>query len=79
MRAKDKLIIEHRQHMEQLMVLGDQIKAITTQISNMCDHNGSRSRNPFAERGMHRHQHHLQAYAHRWVNRFKLDKPEFQV
>jgi hypothetical protein len=51
--AEDKLIAEHRRHMEQFTVLGDQIKALTTQISNTCGHNGSGSRNPFAECGMH--------------------------
>jgi hypothetical protein len=57
---------------------GDQIKALATQISNMCGHNGSGSRNPFVECRTHRRQHHVQAHAHRRVNWFELDKPEFQ-
>jgi hypothetical protein len=64
--------------MEQFTVLGDQIKALATQISNMCGHNESGSRNQFAEYGMHGRQHHAQAHAHQQVNRFKLDKSEFQ-
>ena len=60
------------------MILGDQIKALTTQISNMCGHNGSGSRNPFAERKTHECKHHAQAHAYQWVNKFKLDKTEFQ-
>ena len=74
-RVEDKLITEHRRHMEKFTVLGDQIKGLTTQISNMCGHNGNGSRNLFAE---HEHQHHAQVHAHQRVNRFKLDKPEFQ-
>jgi hypothetical protein len=64
--------------MEQLTVLGDQIKALAIQISNMCGHNRSGSRNPFAERGTHGRQHYAQAHTHRRVSRFKLDIPEFQ-
>jgi hypothetical protein len=64
--------------MEQLTILGDQIKALATQISNMCSHNENGSRNPFAECGRHKHQHHTQAHAHRRVSRFKLDIREFQ-
>jgi hypothetical protein len=76
--ADDKLIAAYRRHMKQLTVLGDQIKALVTQISNICGHNENGSRNPFAERGTHRRQHHAQAHAHRWVSRFKLDILEFQ-
>jgi hypothetical protein len=76
--AKDKLIAAYQRHMEQLTVLGDQIKALATQISNMCGHNENGSRNPFAERGMHERQHYAQAHAHWRVSRFKLDIPEFQ-
>jgi hypothetical protein len=65
--------------MEQFTVLGDQIKTLASQISNMCGHNESGSRNPFAERGTHGRQHHAQAHAHQQMNKFKLDKPEFQV
>jgi hypothetical protein len=76
--AEDKLIVAYRRHMEQLTVLEDQIKALATQISNMCGHNENGSRNPFAKRGTHGRQHHAQAHAHRRVSRFKLDIPEFQ-
>jgi Ca2+-binding EF-hand superfamily protein len=34
--------------------------------------------NPFAERGVHRHQPLVQAQANRWESGFKLDTPEFQ-
>jgi hypothetical protein len=37
------------------------------------DENG----NPFAERGVHRHQPLVQAQANRWESGFKLDIPEF--
>jgi hypothetical protein len=37
--AEDKLITAYRRHMEQLTVLGDQIKALAIQIFNMCGHN----------------------------------------
>jgi hypothetical protein len=76
--AEDKLIAAYRRHMEQLTVLGDQIKVLATQISNMCGHNENGPRNPFAEREMHECQHHAQVHAHRRVSRFKLDIPEFQ-
>jgi hypothetical protein len=47
-RAEDKFLVEYRQHMEeQFTVLGDQIKALATQISNLCGHNEIGSRNPF--------------------------------
>jgi hypothetical protein len=76
--VEDKLIVAYRRHMEQLTVLGDKIKALATQISNMCGHNENGSRNSFAERGTHGRQHHAQAHAHRRVSRFKLDILEFQ-
>ena len=51
MGAGDKFIVEYRRHMEeQFMVLGDQIKALTTQLSNMGGHNGNGSGDPSAER-----------------------------
>jgi hypothetical protein len=78
-RAEDKLIAETRQHMEeQLTILGDQIKALTTQFSNMGGHNRDGSRDPSAERGMHGRQHHVQAHANQWENGFKLNIPEFE-
>jgi hypothetical protein len=53
--AEDKLIAETRRHMEeQFMVLGDQIRALTTQFSNIGGHNGDGSRDPSTERGTHR-------------------------
>jgi hypothetical protein len=62
--AKDKFIAEHRRHMEeQFTVLGDQIKAPTTQLSNMGGHNGNGSKNPYVECRTHGHQHHAQAHA----------------
>jgi hypothetical protein len=77
-RVEDKLITEHQRHMEQFTISGDQSKALATQISNMCGHNLSRSRNLLTECGTHGRQHHGQAHAHRRVNRFKLNIPEFQ-
>jgi hypothetical protein len=77
--AEDKLIAETRQHMEeQFTVLGDQIRALTTQFSNMGGHNGDGSGDPSAEHGTHRRQHHAQAHANQWGNGFKLNIPEFQ-
>ena len=79
MRAEDKFITEHRRHMEEhFMVLGDQIKSHTTQLSNMGGHNGNGSGDPSAECETHRHQHRVQAYANQWENGFKLNIPEFQ-
>jgi hypothetical protein len=63
---------------EQFTVLGDQIKALTTQLSNMGDHNENGSRDPFTEHGTHRRQHRAQAHANQWENKFKLNIPEFQ-
>ena len=57
---------------------GDQIKALTTQVSNMGGHNGNGSGDRSAERGTHRRQHRVQAHANQWENRFKLNIPEFQ-
>jgi hypothetical protein len=77
--TKDKLIAETRRHMEeQFMVLGDQIKALTTQFSNMGGHNGDGSEDPSTERRMHKRQHHAQAHANQWGNGFKLNISEFQ-
>jgi hypothetical protein len=45
------------------MVLGDQIKALTTQLSNMGSHNGNGFGDPSVERGTHRRQHRAQAHA----------------
>ena len=77
--AEDKLIAAYQWHMEQLTILGDQIEALVTQISNMCGHNENGSRNLFAERGTHGRQHHAQAHAHWQVSRFKLDIPNSKV
>jgi hypothetical protein len=63
---------------EQFTVLGDQIRALTTQLSNMGGHNGDGSGDLYAEHGTHRRQHHAQAHANQWGNRFKLNIPEFQ-
>jgi hypothetical protein len=77
--AEDKFIAEYRQHVEeQFMVLGDQIKALTTQISNLCGNNEIGCRNPFIECRMQGHQHLMQAHANRRVSRFKLNTLEFQ-
>ena len=77
--AKDKCIAETQRHMEeQLIVLRDQIKALTTQFSNIGGHNGDGSGNPSAKRGTHRRQHRAQAHANQWGNGFKLNIPEFQ-
>jgi hypothetical protein len=77
--AEEKFIVEYQQHMEeQFMVLGDQIKALATQISNLCGHNEIGFRNPFTERQTQGRQHLAQAHANRRVRRFKLDTLEFQ-
>jgi hypothetical protein len=77
--AEDKFIAKYRQHMEaQFTILGDQIKALPTQISNLCGHNEIGCRNPFTERRTQGRQHLAQAHANRRVSRFKLDTPEFQ-
>jgi hypothetical protein len=62
---------------EQFTVLGDQIKALATQISNLCGHNGIEFRNPFTERRTQECQHLAQAHANRRVSKFKLDTLEF--
>jgi hypothetical protein len=59
------------------MVLGDQIKALTTQFSNMGGHNGDGSGDLSAERGKHGCQHRAQAHANQWGDGFKLNIPEF--
>jgi hypothetical protein len=56
----------------------NQIKDLTTQVSDWCRHNGNGFRNPFTECRTQRHQHLAQAHANQQVNRFKLDTPEFQ-
>jgi hypothetical protein len=63
---------------EQFTVFGDQIKALTTQFSNIGGHNGDGSGDPFAERGTDGCQHYAQAHANQWGNRFKLNILEFQ-
>jgi hypothetical protein len=63
---------------EQFTVLGDQIKAFTTQLSNIGGHNGNGSGDPSTESGMHRRHHRAQAHANQWENRFKLNILEFQ-
>ena len=60
------------------MVLGDQIRALTTQFSNMGGHNRDGSRDPSAERRMHGRYYCAQAHANQWGNGFKLNIPEFQ-
>jgi hypothetical protein len=76
---EDKLITETLQHMEkQFTILGDQIKALTTQFSNMGGHNGDGSGDPYAEHGTHDRQHHAQAHANQWENKFKLNISKFQ-
>jgi hypothetical protein len=71
--------LEYRQYMEEpFTVLGDQIKALATQISNLSSHYEIGSRNPFIEHRTQGHQHLAQAHANRRVSRFKLDTPEFQ-
>jgi hypothetical protein len=62
---------------EQFMVLGDQIEALTTQLSNMGGHNGNGFGDPSVERKTHRRQHRAQAHANQWENRFKLNILEF--
>ena len=77
--ARDKLIAEYRRHMEeQFTILGDQIKALTTQLSNMSGHNGNGFGDLSAKRRMHRRHHRAQAHANQWENGFKLNILEFQ-
>ena len=77
--AEDKFIAKTRQYMEdQFMALEDQHETSPTQISNLCRHKGNGSRNPFVERRMYGHQHHAQAHATRWVDKFKLNILKFQ-
>ena len=79
MGARDKFISEYRRHKEeQFIVLGDQIKALTTQVSNMGGHNENEFGDPSMERGTHRCQHRAQAHANQWKNGFKLNISEFQ-
>jgi hypothetical protein len=74
----DKFSAEYRRHMEkQFTVLGDQIKALTTKISNLSGHNGIGSRNPFTKPRIQGRQHLEQAHANWRVSRFKLDTLEF--
>jgi hypothetical protein len=62
--AEDKFIAETQRHVEeQFTILGDQIKALITQLSNMGGHKWDGSRDLFGERGMHERQHHAQAHA----------------
>jgi hypothetical protein len=63
---------------EQFTVLGDQIKAPTTQFSNMGGHNGDGYGDPSVERETHERQHRVQAHANQWGNGFKLNILEFQ-
>jgi hypothetical protein len=77
--ARDKFIAEYRRHMEeQFTILGDQIKALTTQLSNMGGHNGNGSGDPSVEHGTYRSQHRVQAHSNQWENGFKLNIPKFQ-
>jgi hypothetical protein len=76
--ARDKFIVEYRRHMEeQFTILGDQIKALTTQLSNMGGHIGNGSGDPSAKRRTHRFQFCVQAHANQWENGFKLNIPKF--
>jgi hypothetical protein len=63
---------------EQFTILEDQIKALTTQFSNMGGYNESGSKNQFTEHRTQGRQHLAQAHANQWVSRFKLDTPKFQ-
>ena len=77
--AGDKFTAEYQWHIEeQFAVLENQIKALTTQLSNMGGHNGNGFGDPSTKRGTHRRQHRAQAHANQWENRFKLNMPEFQ-
>ena len=78
-KVKGKFIVERWQSMkDQFEAMRDQIEALTTRLSNMGGHNGSGSRNPFAERWTHERQHLVQAHANWCVNRVKPDILEFQ-
>jgi hypothetical protein len=56
----------------------DQIKALTTQLSNMGGHNENGSRDPSTDHGTHRCQYRAQTHVNQWENGFKLNIPEFQ-
>jgi hypothetical protein len=77
-KAEGKLIAEHWQHKEdQFQAMRDQIEDLITQLSNLCGHKGSGSRNPCTERRTQRRQHLAQAPTNQRVGRFKLNIPEF--
>jgi hypothetical protein len=76
--AEGKSKAEIRQYKEdQFRALEDRREALPAQISNLYHHKGNGSKNPFAKRQMHGCQHHAQAHAIRWVDRYKLKIPEF--
>jgi hypothetical protein len=78
-RAGDKFIAKYQRYIEeQFMVMGDQIKALVTQISNLYGPNGIGSRNPFTKCQTQGRQHLAQAHANQWVSKFKLDTLKFQ-
>jgi hypothetical protein len=62
--AEDKFIIETQRHIEeQFTILGDQIKSLIIQLSNMLGHNGDGSRDPSTKCRTHGRQHRVQAHA----------------
>jgi hypothetical protein len=56
----------------------DQIEDLTTQLSNLHGHKGSRSRNPCIERQTQGSQHLAQAPTTQRVSRFELKIPKFR-
>ena len=78
-KAEGKSNAEWWQYKEdQFKVMRYQIEDLTTDISNLCSHKWSGSRNPFAECRTHERQHLVQAHANRQVSRFELHIPEFR-
>jgi hypothetical protein len=61
-KAEGKFIVECWQYKkDQFQALRDQIKDLTTQLSNLCDHKGSGSRNLCTEHRTQGSQHLAQA------------------
>ena len=76
--AEGKFIAKCWQHEEdQFRAMWDQIEDLTTQLSNLCGHKGSGSRNPCTERRTQGRQHLAQAPTNRRVSRFELNIPQF--
>jgi hypothetical protein len=77
-KAEGKFIVERWQYKEdQFRALRDQIEDLTVQLSNLCGHKGSGSRNPCTERRTQGRQHLVQAPTNQWVSRLEFNIPKF--